>query len=249
MYKEKAVDIFKLSVSFGEGLPTPLVDVNLEIEEGQFVCVLGPSGQGKSTLLRAIAGLQEATTGYIRSFGKVVSGTSPDIGMVFQGDVIPPWLRVADNVSLGPRLRGLPESEWKERVDYYLEAVGLGDRRSAWPKELSGGMRKRVAIAAVFANDPKLLLMDEPFSALDYFTKNSLHDLLLELWEATGKTIVFVTHDVDEALKLADRIIVVSHGVVSTDLPVTFPRPRGDELRMSKEANDLRRQLLEELES
>ena len=241
---EMAVEVTGLSVSFGEGLPTPLCGLNLSIEEGQFVCVLGPSGQGKSTLLRTIAGLQEPTSGSVKCFGEQVTGPSGRIGMVFQGDVIPPWLRVRDNVAFGPKMRGVPESEWGERVDYYVNAVGLGDRADAWPRELSGGMRKRVAVAAVFANDPQLLLMDEPFSALDYFTKNSLHELLLKLWAETGKTIVFVTHDVDEAIKLADRIVIISQGVVSSDVLVNFDRPRGDELRMNPEADELRSSLL-----
>lgn len=248
MDNKMAIEIKGLSVSFGPGMPTPLRGVNLEVEPGQLVCILGPSGQGKSTLLRAVAGLQEASSGYIRCFGEEVDGPSGKIGMVFQGDVIPPWLRVKDNVSFGPRMRGVPEEQWKERVDYYIDEVGLGERRDAWPRELSGGMRKRVAIAAVFANDPELLLMDEPFSALDYFTRNSLHDLLLQLWEETGKTILFVTHDVDEAIKLADRIVVIGQGVVACDLPVSFPRPRNDDLRMSAEANELRRKLLSMLE-
>lgn len=244
MNEKTAIEIKGLSVSFGPGMPTPLRGVNLEIEEGQLVCILGPSGQGKSTLLRAVAGLQDASSGYIRCFGENVDGPSAKIGMVFQGDVIPPWLRVEDNVSFGPRMRGVPESQWRKRVDYYLTEVGLDDRRSAWPRELSGGMRKRVAIAAVFANDPDVLLMDEPFSALDYFTRNTLHDLLLQLWAETKKTILFVTHDVDEAIKLADRIVVIGQGVVACDLAVTFPRPRNDSLRMNPEANELRSKLL-----
>ncbi|MFT8358836.1 ABC transporter ATP-binding protein [Bifidobacterium aquikefiri] len=239
-----AVEISGLSVSFGAESSKPLTDVNLKVPKGQFVCILGPSGQGKSTLLRTIAGLQQTDSGYVRSFGETIRGPSAKIGMVFQGDVIPPWLRVRDNVAFGLRMRGIPESKWGSRVDDLITSVGLSTRVNAWPKELSGGMRKRVAIAAVFANNPRLLLMDEPFSALDYFTRSNLHELLLELWQSTGKTILFVTHDVDEAIKLADRIVVVSHGIVANDIAVEFSRPRNDSLRMNAEADELRTRLL-----
>ena len=169
--------------------------------------------------------------------------------MVFQQDAIPLWLRVSDNISFGPRMRGVAKSEWEPRVRHFIEAVGLAGRERAWPKELSGGMRKRVAIGAVFANDPDILLMDEPFGSLDYFTKATLHDTLLDLWAETGKTIVFVTHDVDEALKLADRIIVVTDGRVGADIPLDFARPRGDDLRMDVTADAIRRDLLEVLQA
>ncbi|WP_127819090.1 ABC transporter ATP-binding protein [Microbacterium sp. CPCC 204701] len=246
-----AFDISGLTVSFGAGSQsiTPLKGLDLTVPRGQFLCILGPSGQGKSTLLRCMAGLQEVTEGTLLAEGAPVTGPDPNLGMVFQQDAIPMWLRVQDNVSFGPRMRRVPQPTWLPRVRHFIEAVGLSGRERAWPKELSGGMRKRVAIAAVFANDPDILLMDEPFGSLDYFTRANLHDTLLDLWNETGKTIVFVTHDVDEALKLADRIIVVTDGRVGYDIDLPFTRPRGDDLRMNPDADAIRARLLEVLQT
>jgi len=241
-----AFEIRGLTVQFGRGADavTPLRNLDLDVPEGQFLCVLGPSGQGKSTLLRSLAGLLTPTSGAVTSFGRPVTGPSPVRGMVFQQDAIPAWLRVRDNVALGPRSRRLPEREWRPRVEHFIAAVGLTGRERSWPRELSGGMRRRVAIAAVFANDPGILLMDEPFSSLDQLTRTGLHETVLRLWQNTGKTIVFVTHDVDEAITLADRIVVVAGGGVRADLKVDFTRPRGEDLRMDARAHEMRRDLL-----
>lgn len=241
-----AVDICDLTISFPTGTKTvtPVEHLDLTVRRGELVCILGPSGQGKSTLLRAVAGLQEPTSGSITTQQGPVLGPSTDRGMVFQQDAIPMWLRVWENVAFGPKLRGLARSEYAARVDQLIDEVGLGDWRQAWPRQLSGGMRKRVAIAAVFANDPSVLLMDEPFGALDFFTREKLQRLLLQLWEETSKTVLFVTHDVDEALLLADRIIILGKGSVAQDIPVEFPRPRGDDLRSDPTAVALRRDLI-----
>ncbi len=234
-----AFEIRGLTVRFSSSRTpvTPLENLDLDVPRGQFLCVLGPSGQGKSTLLRVMAGLLQPTQGGVRALGQKVDGPSAQRGMVFQQDAIPGWLRVRENVALGSRSSAAD-------VAHFIEAVGLKGRERSWPRELSGGMRKRVAIAAVFANNPDILLMDEPFSSLDHLTRTGLHETVLKLWEETGKTIVFVTHDVDEAITLADRIVVVGGGGVRADVPVAFKRPRGDELRMDVDANLLRSALL-----
>ncbi|MFE0420357.1 ABC transporter ATP-binding protein [Streptomyces tendae] len=242
-----AITLRNLTVSFSNGdeTITPISGLDLDVRKGELVCVLGPSGEGKSTLLRCVAGLQTPTCGGIATEHGPVTGPGADRGMVFQQDAIPMWLRVAANVAFGPKLRGVPKSVYQPRVDRLIEEVGLGRRRRAWPRQLSGGMRKRVAIAAVFANDPDILLMDEPFGALDYFTRTKLQQLLLQLWSETSKTVLFVTHDVDEALLLADRIIVLGDGAVAQDLTVPFARPRGEELRSDPAAVELRQRLID----
>jgi NitT/TauT family transport system ATP-binding protein len=242
-----AVNVTGLTVRFTTetGVTNALNHVELDIPSGEFVVLIGPSGCGKSTLLNALAGLLLPTEGTIISAGEPVDGPDPRRGVVFQQDTTFPWMRVADNVGYGLRARGVPAAERKVVVEEYLQAVGLSDQRHAWPKELSGGMRKRVAIATAFAADPTLLLMDEPFGSLDFVTRTRLHGLLLQLWQRTGKTIVFVTHDVDEALALADRIVVLSQGAVVDDIDVPFARPRTDELRRDSAAIDLRRHLLD----
>ena len=244
-----ALEIRDLSLYFqhDEGPVAALDHLSLEVPMGQFLVAIGPSGQGKSTLLRAIAGLLEPSGGSVVAAGQPVHGPSRDRGMVFQQDSVFPWMRVSANIAYGLRTQGVDRAEREAIVNRYIEAVGLSHFAKAWPKELSGGMRKRVAVAAAFASDPTLLLMDEPFGSLDFVTRAKLHDILLELWQATGKTIVFVTHDVDEALKLADRIVVVSAGRVVDDLDVGFSRPRSDSLRAEPEAIRLRERLLARL--
>lgn len=207
-----------------------LSHVNFAIERGQFVCILGPSGCGKSTLLQMIAGLLLPTSGTISVHGVPVTRPGPDRGMVFQKDSVFPWMRVIANVEYGLRCRGVPAEERRRTAALYLDRVGLSHVAQAWPRELSGGMLKRVAVATVFANGADVLLLDEPFSAVDYVTKHLLHDVLLRLWAEperdSRRTVVFVTHDVDEALILADRILVMGGGDIVDDRTVEAQRPR-----------------------
>lgn len=206
-----------------------VAEVSCAIAEGQFVCLVGPSGCGKTTVLQLVAGLLPPSSGRIRVAGAAVTAPGPDRGVVFQKDSVFPWMRVLDNVEYGLKCRRVAKPERREIARRYLRMVGLEQWEHSWPRELSGGMLKRVAIATVFANGAGVLLLDEPFGALDYVTKRQLHDVLLSLWaetDAARRTVVFVTHDVDEALLLADRILVMHSGRVVDDLAVTAPRPR-----------------------
>ena len=214
---------------------TALADLNVSIAPGEFTCVIGPSGHGKSTLLHLAAGLLEPSRGEILVGGKPVRGPGPDRGMVFQRDSVFPWKRVLANVEYGLKCRGVPERERRETARRFLAEVGLEGVEKSWPRELSGGMLKRVAVATVFANDSEVLLLDEPFGPLDYVTRRQLQALLLKLWAqsqtASGsrRTVLFVTHDVDEAITLADRILVIKQGRLIEDLRVSLPRPRTDD--------------------
>lgn len=210
--------------------------VNLQIPEGQFVCVVGRSGGGKSTLVRSIAGLTPLTHGIITSAGKTIQGAGADRGMVFQEDTVFPWMRVSENVEFGLKAQGADRNTRMKTVKEWLDAVGLAGYEKAWPKELSGGMRKRVALATVFAAGAPVLIMDEPFGALDYVTRIALHNVLLNLWRQTKCTIIFVTHDIEEALVLGDRILVVSDGRLADDMVLDLPRPRREEERASAAA-------------
>jgi NitT/TauT family transport system ATP-binding protein len=216
-----------------------LSNISFKVGRGQFVCLLGPSGCGKTTLLHIIAGLLPPSGGTLKVTDEVVTGPSPERGMVFQKDSVFPWMRVIDNVEYGLSCRGVAKGERRSVAERYLERVGLAHVARAWPRELSGGMLKRVAVATVFANGASVLLLDEPFGALDYVTKRQLHDVLLALWVETDggkrRTVIFVTHDVDEALILADRIIVFHTGRVVDDLALAAPRPRTTDTLLSPE--------------
>ncbi len=219
-----------------------LQDIDLDIAAGEFVCLLGPSGCGKSTLLNAIAGFSLPSSGSISVSGKPVSEPGPDRGMVFQEYALFPWMTVAQNVAFGLEIKKLPRVEITARVAALLASLHLQDFRDRYPKDLSGGMRQRVAIARVLALDPPVLLMDEPFGALDALTRHNLQDELLRIWSELGKTIVFVTHSIEEAIYLADRIVVLSYrpGTIKRDQRVTLPRPRDP---ASTEFNVLKREL------
>ncbi|WP_291744196.1 ABC transporter ATP-binding protein [Bauldia sp.] len=244
---QSAVSIDRLSVVFERDDGTrvqALRDVSLDIGEGEFVCVLGRSGHGKTTLLNVVAGLIPSYSGDVRVLGKPVKAPGVDRGVIFQKDAVFPWMRVEDNVAFGLRVSGMPKPERLRVAREHLDLVGLRNVPRAWPRELSGGMRARVAVAGVFASDPPILLADEPFGALDYVTRRQLQDVLLSLWERTGKTIMFVTHDVDEALRLATRVIVVSNGSVVEDQAVDLPMPRSDDALATPRGLELRHLLL-----
>lgn len=222
-----------------------LSNVDLEITRGRFVALLGASGCGKSTLLRAISGLTPPTEGTIRHRGATVRGPHHSRGFVFQADAVFPWLTVRRNIEFGLKSRGIGAAERRGIAEHWADIVGLGDFLEAYPKELSGGMRKRVDLARVYANDPDVLLMDEPFGALDSQTKERMQLELLNLWEQSRKTVVFVTHDVDEAIFLADEIVVMAArpGRIAEQVPVTLARPRTQETRVSEEFSEYRRRI------
>jgi NitT/TauT family transport system ATP-binding protein len=203
---------------------------DLAVDDGEFVCLLGPSGCGKSTLLNVVAGFVKPTEGRVSLDGTDVTGPGQDRGVVFQEHALFPWFRVGQNVEFGLRMAGVPRRERGRIADRYLDLVGLHPFRQAFPKELSGGMKQRVAIARALANEPKILLMDEPFGALDAQTRRLMQDELTKIWAATGKTILFVTHAIEESLLLADRVVVMSPrpGHIEAVLEVPLPRPRSD---------------------
>ncbi|MFZ6732804.1 ABC transporter ATP-binding protein [Undibacterium sp. Ji42W] len=205
-----------------------LKNIELDIPEGQFVCLLGPSGCGKSTLLNAVAGFSLPTSGTITANNIVVKAPGPDRGMVFQEYALFPWMTVEQNIAFGLEIKGLAKGEIQQRVAGLLAMLGLSDFKARFPKDLSGGMRQRVAIARVLALDSPIMLMDEPFGALDALTRRNLQDELLRIWSELKKTIIFVTHSIEEAIYLADRIIVMTYrpGTVKKDLIVELPRSR-----------------------
>jgi NitT/TauT family transport system ATP-binding protein len=221
-----------------------LDNVNFEVKDKEFVCILGSSGCGKTTLLRLIAGLDTAQQGSIVLDGEEMKGTSPKVGMVFQEYSLFPWRTVIDNIAFGLEMQGMAKEERYRIAERYLSLVNLTQFRDSFPSELSGGMRQRVAVARALALDPVLLLMDEPFGALDAQTRNMLQKELLDIWEETKKTIVFITHSVDEAVYLSDRIIVLTPrpGRICRIFEVPLPRPRD---RTNAEFAQVRREVLD----
>ncbi|SES78922.1 NitT/TauT family transport system ATP-binding protein [Methanococcoides vulcani] len=240
------VKISDVSLAFDKenGESTLALDnVSLEIRDKEFICFIGPSGCGKTTLLRTIAGLETPDSGEITLDGERITVPDSKRGMVFQEYSLFPWNTVIQNITFGPRMQGMSKGESLERAEKYLKLVGLEQFRNSYPYELSGGMRQRVAIARALANEPKVLLMDEPFGALDAQTRNTLQNELLDVWAKNQITIVFVTHSVDEAVFLADKIVVMTArpGKIKKVINVELPRPRD---RTSSEANELRHKLL-----
>ena len=223
-----------------------LSNVSLEISDQEFICILGPSGCGKTTLLRIIAGLESASSGTISITGTGITKPSPRMAMIFQEYSLYPWRNVLDNVGLGLELRGVKKTEREVHAQKFLELVGLKGFEHSFPHELSGGMRQRVAVARALAIDPSILLMDEPFGALDAQTRNRMQHELLDIWEKTKKTVLFVTHSVDEAVFLADRIVVLTRrpGTVREIITIPQARPR---IRTSEEFVRIRRHLLDSI--
>ncbi|RXZ82563.1 ABC transporter ATP-binding protein [Paenibacillaceae bacterium] len=252
--KQGAAEAVKLT---GVGLRYPdgakqrevLRDINLHIAEGEFVCVLGASGSGKTSLLRMIAGYEQPAAGEISIFGQRHTGPNQRVGVVFQHANLFPWLNVRSNVEFGLKMQGISKETRREKAAYYIEQVGLSNAVKLLPHQLSGGMKQRVAIARTLVTDPNLILMDEPFAALDAITREALQSQVRELWLQTGKTAFFITHDVDEALFLAGRIIVMggSPGSITTDLPNPLQHRIGglSEIRSGKEYAMLREQLIQ----
>jgi NitT/TauT family transport system ATP-binding protein len=238
------IDIRGVSKTFHlQGLEIQaLQDANLSIRKGEFITLIGASGCGKSTLLRMIAGFEQPTSGQVLMWGKPITGPAPERGMVFQDYALFPWLTVRGNIGFGPTSRGLPKAAVTEATDRFLDMVGLTRFADAYPHQLSGGMRQRVAIARVLANDAEVVLMDEPFGALDAMTRERLQEELLEIWQRTGLTVVFVTHALEEAVLLADRVVVMSPspGRIESDNAVVLARPRDI---LSPAFNDVRRDL------
>ncbi|MDQ0511388.1 ABC transporter ATP-binding protein [Ancylobacter amanitiformis] len=226
-------------------------NISIDVPDNQFAVIVGPSGCGKSSLLYLVAGLAEPTSGEILLGDEEVDGPGPDRGMVFQSYTLFPWLTVRENVEFGLKRRRMPAKQREEIVNRYLNETGLAAFHDAYPKQLSGGMMQRVAIARALANDPKILLMDEPFGALDSQTRNSMQKLLLRVWEENRKTVLFVTHDIDEAILLGDRIYVMTArpGRLKEEIIVPIPRPRSMDMVMDAEFIAVKRRILDLLKN
>ncbi len=238
-------------VSLAYGGFSAIEQIDLDVAPGEFVSVVGPTGSGKSSLLNLVAGLIEPTTGVVATGGMPVQGVNRDCGYMFQADALLPWKSALDNVALGPTLRGMGRREATELAREWLQRVGLGAWEHRYGHELSGGQRKRVAMAQVLINRLPILLMDEPFGALDAQTRALMEEELLELWQELGSTVLFVTHDLEEAIALSDRVVLVSAGPAATlrgDYPVELPRPRlVTEARFMAGFNDVYEQVWSDL--
>jgi NitT/TauT family transport system ATP-binding protein len=229
---------------------TAVRDLTFTVQAGEFVAVVGPTGCGKSTTLSLVSGLEPASSGEVDVNGEPVRGIPPGVGYMFQSDAVLPWRSVLDNVAAGPRYRGIGKEEARKRAMVWIERVGLAAFRKYYPHQLSGGMRKRVALAQTLVNEPQIMLMDEPFSALDVQTRALMQDELLRLWQGTGAAVVFVTHDLEEAIALSDRVVVMtsSPATVKAVFDVPLPRPRHvEEIRMTPAFVEAYREIWESL--
>jgi NitT/TauT family transport system ATP-binding protein len=230
----------------GERRVIALQDISLSVAEREFVAILGPSGCGKSTLLNMVAGFDHPTRGTVQVAGEEIVAPSPRRAVVFQEPALFPWLSVMENVVFGPKTQRQPAVEYRSRAAQIIEQVGLRGFETSYPAELSGGMRQRVGIARVLIMQPQVLLMDEPFGSLDAQTRMLMQELLLQVWERHHETVLFITHDIEEALLLADRVCVMTArpGRIKKSIDVAIPRPRAIEVTMTPEFNALRREVL-----
>ncbi|MBL8837525.1 MAG: ABC transporter ATP-binding protein [Alphaproteobacteria bacterium] len=226
-----------------------LEPIDLDVADNDFICILGPSGCGKSTLLRIVAGLAEPSAGEVRLDGRAISGPGPDRGMVFQSYTLFPWLTVRGNICFGLNEKGLSKAEQRARADEFIGRVGLTGFEDHFPRQLSGGMQQRTALARALATDPELLLLDEPFGALDNQTRALMQELLLGIWEAHRKTVLFVTHDIDEAIFLATRVVVMSArpGRIKCDIPIALDHPRRYTVKTTPEFAAYKARLTDEI--
>lgn len=230
----------------GERRVLALQEISLNVAEREFVAILGPSGCGKSTLLNMVAGFDRPTRGSVRVTGAEITVPSPSRAVVFQEPALFPWLSVTENVVFGPKTQRQSAADYRHRAAQIIEQVGLRGFEASYPAELSGGMRQRVGIARVLIMEPQVLLMDEPFGSLDAQTRMLMQELLLRVWERHHQTVLFITHDIEEALLLADRVCVMTArpGRIKKSIDVNIPRPRAIEITMSPEFNALRREVL-----
>jgi len=243
-------DVSRVFPGVGSGPPTHALDrTGLAVEDNDFIAILGPSGCGKSTLLRIVAGLDRPTTGRVVLDGHPVVRPGPDRGMVFQSYTLFPWLTVRQNICFGLREKGVPPVEQDRVAAGYVDRVGLRGFEDHYPKMLSGGMQQRTALARALANDPKILLLDEPFGALDNQTRALMQELLLGIWEADRKTVLFVTHDIDEAIFMANRVAVMTArpGRIKSDLRIDLPHPRHYTIKTAPEFSAYKARLTEEI--
>jgi NitT/TauT family transport system ATP-binding protein len=245
------LEIKSVSKTFpgANGGTVALQSTDLSVQENDFITILGPSGCGKSTLLRMVAGLDSPTAGKIELDGRVVSGPGADRGMVFQSYTLFPWLTVLQNVCFGLREKGMSQADQHALARQFIKKVGLDGFESHFPKQLSGGMQQRTALARALANNPRILLMDEPFGALDHQTRELMQELLESIWEAERKTVLFVTHDIDEAIFMANRVVVMTArpGRIKCDLPVSIDHPRHYSVKTKPVFSDLKARLTEEI--
>jgi NitT/TauT family transport system ATP-binding protein len=252
-HNSPAIELINVSRRFltpdGKSM-TALRDFNMSVARGEFVAVVGPTGCGKSTTLNLVTGLARPSAGEVRVMGEAVNGIDPRIGFAFQTDALFPWRSVIDNVVAGPLFRGIAPGEAYEKARQWLSRVNLSGHESKFPHQLSGGMRKRVSLAQTFINEPQILLMDEPFSALDVQTRVLMHEELLRLWSQAKASVVFVTHDLEEAIALADKVYVLTAGpaTVKSVYTINIPRPRVvSEIRYEKSFIDISRTIWEDL--